>query len=304
MLAKVEIRDPMSQPSSIQIMTHPIVELPVLSPDAIAVEGPSILPDAAVAELPNLSPFSGVITLMLLGTLLAVAMVVFHRFPVIDRAVAAWFFVESPCSPGKPARSVCGDFPLRHSPPAMALRQFLQYLPLALATALAAASLVWLRTGRKLGARRSLQAAAVFWSYVLSVGLLVNGVFKEFWGRPRPVQTDLFGGDFPFVPAGEITNYCASNCSFISGEAAAAAWLVCLVALIPRQYASLKPAAYGIAIALVLGTSILRMSFGAHYLSDVVIASLATVLTFSLLATAAAWFHPQKRELPQTAAIC
>lgn len=294
----------MSQPSSADIVLHPVVELPVPVPDIVPGEAPGILSDAAVAELPNLFPFSGVAALMLLSALLAVTVGVFHRFPVIDRTVAAWFFVENPCGPGKPARSVCGDFPLRHSPPFMALRQFLQYVPAAMAAALAAASITWLRMGRQLGARRSVQAAAVFWTYVVSVGLLVNGVFKEFWGRPRPIQTDLFGGDFPFVPAGQITNYCASNCSFISGEAAAAAWLVCLVTLAPRQYASLKMAAYGIALAFAVGTSILRMSFGAHYLSDVVIAGLATMLTFSILATAAAWLHPQKRELPQTAAIC
>lgn len=298
MLVKVETHNRMSQPSNVDIIPHPVVELPVPFPNAIPVDGTSILPDTAVAELPNLSPFSGLATLMLLSALLAVAVVVFHRFPVIDRTAAAWFFVESACGPGKPARSVCGDFPLRHNRLFMALRQFLQYLPVALAAALAAGSITWLCIRRQIGARRSVQAAAVFWTYVLSVGLLVNGVFKEFWGRPRPVQTDLFGGVFPFVPAGEISNYCASNCSFISGEAAAAAWLVCLVALAPREYASLKMAAYGIAVALAVGTSILRMSFGAHYLSDVVIAALATVLTFSVLATAAAWLHPQKRELP------
>ncbi|HWK65664.1 MAG TPA: phosphatase PAP2 family protein [Rhizobiaceae bacterium] len=278
-------------------------ELSASLPNSAVVEPPASLRDA-VANLPNLSPFSGPAILFLLGVLLALAILVFHHFPVVDRIAAAWFFVESRCGPEKPASSVCGDFPLRHSRPAITLRQFLQYLPAALAAALTAASIALLWSRRKPSARRWLQAAAAFWTYVVSVGILINGVFKEFWGRPRPLQTDLFGGDFPFVPAGEISSHCISNCSFMSGEAAAAAWLVCLVPLIPRQYASLKPAAYGIAIALALATSILRMAFGAHYLSDVVIASLATVLIFSLLATSAACLHPQKRELPKAAAIC
>lgn len=286
----------MSQPPSTDTVPHPAIELPVQVPDPGAIELPMIsaLPNTAVAELPSLSPFSNLTVLILLSTLLAVAVIVFHRFPAIDRTVAAWFFVESPCSPEKTARSVCGDFPLRYSPPFVALRQFLQYLPVALAAALAAASIVWFATGRKPASRRSLQGAAVFWTYVLSVGLLVNGFFKEFWGRPRPHQTDLFGGNFPFVPAGEITSYCTSNCSFISGEAAAAAWLTCLVTLLPRQYASLKSAGYLLAATLAVSASVLRMSFGAHYLSDVVIASLATLLVFSLLAMASARLAPTK----------
>ena len=286
----------MSQPSSADTVPHPAIELPVPVPDPGAIELPviSALPDTAVTELPNLSPFSNLTVLILLSALLAIAVIVFHRFPAIDRTVAAWFFVQTPCSPEKSAQSVCGDFPLRYSPTFLSVRQFLQYLPVALAAALAAASIAWFATGRKPASPRSLQGAAVFWTYVLSVGLLVNGVFKEFWGRPRPHQTDLFGGNFPFVPAGEMTSYCTSNCSFVSGEAAAAAWLACLVTLLPRQYASLRPAGYLMAAVLTASASVLRMSFGAHYLSDVVIASLGTLLVFSLLAMASAHFVPTK----------
>lgn len=265
----------------------PVVEFPASYPEAVVAEAPGILEQPAEAKPPRLSPFSGRATLILLGALLVVALVILHRFPAIDRTVSTWFFVESECGPGIPAGSICGDFPLRHSPPALALRQFLQFLPLTLAAGLAGALLVGLRNGRRLSARHWSHAGPVFWTYVLSVGLLVNGIFKEFWGRPRPLQTDAFGGQFPFVPAGEITHYCSRNCSFVSGEAAAAAWLVCLVALVPRQHAPLRRAAYAVAIALALGTSILRLSFGAHYLSDVVIAGLLTLLTFSVLVTIA-----------------
>lgn len=240
------------------------------------------------SDLPSLAPFSNVAVAASLAAILGLALVLFNRYPGIDRAVAGLFFVEMPCASGSPAGSTCGGFPFGEIAVLKAFRQFLQYLPVACAAGLAAACLVRLRMGLKFGSRQSLQAGAVFWSYVLAVGLLVNGVLKEFWGRPRPIQTDMFGGTFPFVPAGEISAYCQGNCSFVSGEAAASAWLICLVTLLPRQYADVKPLAYAAAVLVTLTTAVLRMSFGAHYLSDVVIPTIATLLTFSLLAMAAA----------------
>lgn len=242
------------------------------------------------SELPDLFPFSKVATTLLLTAALLVALFLFYFFPDIDRAAAALFFDETACGSARPAGSVCGFFPIGEMAPMKALRQFLQYLPGACAAGLAAAALARLRMGESLWGSWSLRIGAVFWAYVLSVGLIVNGIFKELWGRPRPVQTDLFGGPLPFVPAGEISAYCQSNCSFISGEAAASAWLICLVALLPRRYATLRPFAFAAAVSIAVLTSGLRMSFGGHYLSDVVLASLATLLVFSLLAITAVRF--------------
>lgn len=241
-------------------------------------------------RLPDLAPFSQVSTAMLLTMALLAALLVFYLFPEIDRSAAEIFFGERNCSSVAPAGAVCGFFPISEMAPMKALRQFLQYLPAACAAGLAAAALVRLRMGERLLGPWSLRVGAVFWTYILSVGLVVNGIFKEFWGRPRPVQTDIFGGPFPFVPAGEISAFCQSNCSFISGEAAASAWLICLVTLLPREYANLRPFAFAATTSVAVFTSGLRMSFGGHYLSDVVIASIATLLIFSLLAIAAVRF--------------
>ncbi|BCH33800.1 hypothetical protein MesoLjLc_57300 [Mesorhizobium sp. L-8-10] len=242
------------------------------------------------SDLPDLSPFSDVTTALLLTVALLAALLAFHFFPGVDRAAAALFFDETACGSAKSAGSVCGFFPAGEMAPMRALRQFLQHLPAACAAGLAAAALTRLRMGEELWGPWALRVGAVFWTYVLSVGLIVNGIFKELWGRPRPVQTDIFGGPLPFVPAGEISAYCQSNCSFISGEAAASAWLICLVALLPRQYAGLRPFAFAVAAFVAVLTSGLRMSFGGHYLSDVVLASLATLVVFSLLAVAAVRF--------------
>ena len=110
----------------------------------------------------------------------------------------------------------------------------------------------------------------------LGPGLLVNVILKDHWGRARPADIVEFGGAAHFTPAFQISNQCARNCSFTSGEAASAGMsaLVLLVLLWPRA-----PRGTRIALALGLGTVVLvtsglRIMMGRHFLSDV---------TFSLL---------------------
>lgn len=236
---------------------------------------------AAGAEL---APFSSDIASVAFAVALMLALFVFHAVPAIDLAVSDLFFANTACVGGEAAGTVCGDFPARHVAALGALRQFLQHLPAAVAAGLGAAYAVRLVTGTPARDPSMTPLATALIAYLLSVGLLVNGVLKAFSGRPRPLQSDLFGGSLPFVPAGEFTDYCASNCSFVSGEAAAAAWLIAAVSLLPPRYGALRLPAFAAATAYAAATGMLRISFGAHYLSDIVVAALATLLIFSVLA--------------------
>ncbi len=111
-------------------------------------------------------------------------------------------------------------------------------------------------------------AAVVVLTVVLGPGLLVNGIFKEFWDRPRPVQTENFGGDFPYAPPlmmGEAAGGKSFPCGHCSaGFALAALWLL---------WRKRRPrlAASALTLALVLGASMgfSRIAAGGHYLSDV-----------------------------------
>ena len=115
-------------------------------------------------------------------------------------------------------------------------------------------------------------------------GLVVNVVLKEYWGRPRPASTDLFGGTLPFVPAGEWSNACPGNCSFVSGEASSIFWLICLIPLWPQR----QRGKAGLAVcAIALLAAGLRVAFGGHYFSDVVLGGLSTLIVFAALATLA-----------------
>jgi membrane-associated phospholipid phosphatase len=110
-------------------------------------------------------------------------------------------------------------------------------------------------------------------------GLLVNVFFKEFWGRPRPNMVDLFGGEAPFVDIWQISDHCLGNCSFVSGEASAAIWLVAVAMVFPRRWR--KPV---VVAALVLAAilSFNRIAFGRHFLSDVLLAWGLTLLIIAV----------------------
>ena len=120
--------------------------------------------------------------------------------------------------------------------------------------------------------------------------LLVNVILKANWGRPRPVQIDVFGGAAPYVEVWRITDWCEQNCSFVAGEAAAAMWLVLIAMVLPK---SIRIAATVVALAYVLLVSLNRIAFGGHFLSDVLIA-------FGLTWLVAAVVHKFVIEQPPT----
>lgn len=112
-------------------------------------------------------------------------------------------------------------------------------------------------------------------------GLLVNLTLKGLWGRPRPIHLEMFGGDAPYIAPWQITDWCADNCSFVSGEGASSAWMVAAVALMPEPWRRmlLAPVAtYAVALSMN------RIAFGAHFLSDI-------VLSWSLVAVVMAVLH-------------
>ena len=120
---------------------------------------------------------------------------------------------------------------------------------------------------------------AVFFvvSMLASSIVLVNVVLKEHWERARPVHVQEFGGPWTFTPwwrPGDGTG-CRTNCSFISGEASGAAWLVAPALVAPPP---LRPAALAAAGIYTLAISALRIAFGGHFLSDTLLAILATLL--------------------------
>lgn len=116
--------------------------------------------------------------------------------------------------------------------------------------------------------RLRLYAVFVILSAVVGPGLVVNALFKDNWGRPRPHHTEALGGTTAYLPPlalGERGEGKSFPCGHSSvGFILAAFWFIW------RRH---RPwlARLALFAALVLGTllGIGRMAGGDHFLSDV-----------------------------------
>ncbi len=235
---------------------------------------------------PGFGVFSAPATALVLALLWAGLLVFFNLLPVIDVWSAGWFFAETPCPQDSDPARTCGRFFLADQSFLRILRQVLQILPVALAVVILVAALVSWLWKRGLKRADAVVAVTAIVAFVMGPGLVVNGFLKANSGRPRPRDTQLFGGDQPFVPAGELTDYCSSNCSFVSGEASSVFWLVCLIPLVPRKYRLRASVAI---VCIAVYASVMRIGFGGHYLSDVVLGALLTLFLYAVLANFVAW---------------
>ncbi len=201
-------------------------------------------------------------------------LLIFRSTEQIDIFVSDLFFTEKPCADSVEGTR-CGRFLRKFQPEWQFVRQAGHNLPLILMVA-TALHLTWLLTYNSNKVRDRLYPPLVaIISALVGPLFVVNLVLKEYWGRPRPAQTQFFGGDNPYVAPGEISSFCESNCSFVSGEAAAAFWMLSMVfyfkVALRFRFVALTTLVAG-AIAM------LRVVFGRHYISDVVMAGLLMVL--------------------------
>lgn len=193
---------------------------------------------------------------------------VFLAFPGLDLAASELFY-----RPG--AGFVLSQDPL--------LRAFRKSADLSLAILLTGLTgrLAWLVARHGADAlARARRTVFLLAALVVGPGLVVNGLLKSWWGRPRPVMVDLFGGEAPYQPVWRISDWCQSNCSFVSGEASSATWLVAALVLVPPPLRPvLAPPVIGYAVLL----SVNRLAFGGHFLSDVILSWTISGLIFAIL---------------------
>lgn len=188
--------------------------------------------------------------------------------PGVDLAVSALFFSAD-------------GFALAQDPVLRALRKSSSWVLGLMLLGLIGEVVIGLWRGRGRLRGHARRAAVLLAGLALGSGVLVNGLLKGLWGRARPIQIDTFGGDAAFTPAWTISDNCASNCSFVSGEASSAAWMVAVVVLMvpPEHRRWALPAVLAYAGALSLN----RLAFGGHFLSDILLSWALTVLVLTVL---------------------
>src|SRR5271157_5012639 len=158
-------------------------------------------------------------------------------------------------------------------------RDVFRVTPFVVLTAFAA---LWLARRRGVALRWAPSGRAVIFliaTIAIGPGLIVNLGLKDHWHRPRPVQTQEFGGPDPFRPWYEDNGACKKNCSFVSGEAATGFWMVAPASLLPPPW---RGPAIVAAFLFGIGASLLRMAFGGHYLSDVLLGGLVTLIVVEI----------------------
>jgi lipid A 4'-phosphatase len=208
------------------------------------------------------------------GLLIALAVaaatgLLFGLYPRLDVDISAFFF--DPVTQRFPAGRTTGN---GVSWPALG-RELAMWVVAALA---APAGFTLLIKVLRPGMRMLIPARAavlLVMTLVLAPGLLTNVLFKEHWGRPRPIDVREFAGGETFVAWWDPRGGCLHNCSFVAGEGAGAFWTLAPATLAPPP---LRPLAYAAALGFGAATGTLRMAFGGHFFSDVVFAGVFTFL--------------------------
>ncbi len=136
--------------------------------------------------------------------------------------------------------------------------------------------IAWRITGR--GQRAGRLGLFLALLLALGPGLLVNVILKEGTSRPRPVQTQEYGGTQAFRAVGEFAAPDGGH-SFPSGHASTGFyWLGLCVYLRPqRKRLALVFGALGTTQGLLMGVG--RMAQGGHWASDVLWSAAAVVFT-------------------------
>ena len=153
-------------------------------------------------------------------------------------------------------------------------------------------SLIAIFVPSKISRRHWRRACAMIAVLVFGLGLLVHALLKDGMGRPRPRDLQIFAGATTYVPVFIHSQFCTSNCSFVSGHAAVGFSLMSLGMFSVRRRRQFWLLA-GLFSGGVVGA--VRIAQGGHFLSDVVFSFLA--IWMSHLLVRSLWLRFRSRQL-------
>ena len=107
-------------------------------------------------------------------------------------------------------------------------------------------------------------------------GLIVHGILKDHWGRPRPVQITEFGGQQQFRPFYDPDFSLTTHFkSFPCGHGSVGFYFFALMLIAQRRHLkSLEFIALGLALFLGFSLSYARIAMGGHFFSDALVSAL------------------------------
>ena len=115
--------------------------------------------------------------------------------------------------------------------------------------------------------RQALYVAIVL---IIGPGILVNTIFKGYWGRPRPAHVDMFGGKLTFHQPWQPGS-ASKNASFPAGHPSAAFYMSAPYFVMREKKQRRKALLWlwgGILYGVVMG--IARVIQGGHFVTDVI----------------------------------
>ncbi len=246
-------------------------------------ESASLPPDDQAADEVSLQRLTH-----LIWALLFFALAIFAKFPGLDLLISARYYDPE-----------LGFFH-RNQPVVLALYDWTPWIGRGLVIALAVFALVAPLLARhfaKQGEHSLAQRADGSWRHLATVavvcgllgpGLIIEGIFKNHMGRPRPVQVVEFGGkdtyQGPFVQGATPER----NRSFVSSHAAAGFWLMSL-GLTCGPLWRRRWLLIGIVTGGVVGLG--RILQGGHFFSDILFAFFTVWLSCEIVA----WLDKRRR---------
>lgn len=111
--------------------------------------------------------------------------------------------------------------------------------------------------------------AYLFLVFLIGPLLIVGYGLKENWGRVRPVETTLFGGEGAFTPYYMPTGTCDTDCSFSSGHSSRGFYFIALAIAAYRFGWRYRHAIFAASLSFGVLAATLRVIEGNHFVSDV-----------------------------------
>jgi lipid A 4'-phosphatase len=146
----------------------------------------------------------------------------------------------------------------------------------------------WIKKAPPIKHQIRVHALFLLTALILGPGLVVNYGLKENWGRARPREVIELGGANHYTPPLVMSAECKGNCSFVSGHASGAFFILSLIWVFRKR----RWFWLGIGLGGLVGMG--RILQGGHFVSDVVFAfwavyfsSLLAAMTFNLSASSA-----------------